>query len=446
MAETGKELTQTVNVNLTGSGNLSDKAKDSQKSVDGLNKSVQATSGLVSAMAGSWGKFIAETQKANSLAGVMQAKWNQWADTQKKMSDLAALHASKPPSLQSYYDEQHRKMGEEARARSVREALRAKGMAVPYMQTEDAIAGRRSLSSVVGGAAPWAFGAGMGAIAGHGGMFSPWEMQRFDKAVRDLSASVGKDLVPWLQTATSTVRSLADAWLSLPEWTRKSIAGVIAMGTVIGGSVLVFNMVRTAFLSVAETATLAAAAASRLAVAQSAQATTASTAGSAGLLGGIGGKWRLGLAGAAVFGMMQTPEKNDSWIERKLINIGHVADELWTETGRRLYTSGDERDRIRRKAETDYEARNKKWGIAPQSSYGMAPQQAAIADVNSYLNTLQTDAFMSNVAVSFNDSVKRLGEAASALLSFAKHKADDAGAWWTSQPKDDEAEKKFPRA
>lgn len=139
------------------------------------------------------------------------------------------------------------------------------------------------------------------AIAGFVGLVSPGTVYRFQLALRDLGATVGRILVPVLEHATRIIRTVADAIMSLPPGLRDflGVAGKVLI--TIGAIALVFKTVTLVMgLAVAASNLLTTAL-----TAQAAASTAAAVAGGGlltmltrlgGLALGIGGGTALGTA------------------------------------------------------------------------------------------------------------------------------------------------------
>ena len=117
---------------------------------------------------------------------------------------------------------------------AIHKTIEAETIAAKAKEGQD----RKDANTQVRSAAGWAFGGGMGAMVGLGGLSNPWSVERFTKATRDLGAVIGRDLLPYLEQATRLVRWAADAWVNLPQPIRSVIAAVGAAGTVVGGVTL----------------------------------------------------------------------------------------------------------------------------------------------------------------------------------------------------------------
>lgn len=205
-------------------------------------------------------------------------------------------------------------------------------------------------------AAAAAFGGGMGAITGLAGMFNPWALQQFQRASADLGATIGRDLLPYLQTATRFVRDIADAYASLPAPLRSMIAVGIALGVAVGGAALVVWGISRAFAFLRTTALLAAAAfgiqtaamRQQAAVAAMSAGVGAGAAGATATAAAAGGMGLLGKAG--VVGLVAL--------------LGY---ELFSAFKNKSNPQGD------------------------GSSFGMAARPASVSSIEGYISEIQTD-------------------------------------------------------
>jgi hypothetical protein len=85
------------------------------------------------------------------------------------------------------------------------------------------------------------FAAGAATMRGTVGQYAPAAADRFDWALKDFGASIGRDLQPNLEKATKWVYELGNAYLSLSPGTRKAIADTIFYGTLLAGGVVVYK-------------------------------------------------------------------------------------------------------------------------------------------------------------------------------------------------------------
>lgn len=140
------------------------------------------------------------------------------------------------------------------------------------------------------------------AIASFVGLVSPGTVYRFQLAMRDLGATIGRILIPVLEHATQIIRTLADVIMSLPPGLKDFIAGAGKILLTVGAVALVFKATTLVIgLVTGAVSTLTAAL-----TAQAAATTAAATATSAGLIPmltrlgglavGIGGGTALGTA------------------------------------------------------------------------------------------------------------------------------------------------------
>jgi hypothetical protein len=100
---------------------------------------------------------------------------------------------------------------------------------------------RQALKSrfMVGAAAT--FAAGSALTRSTVSQYAPAAADRFDWALKDFGAAIGRDMLPSLEKATRGVYELQEAYLSLSPETRKAIADTIFYGTILAGGVVVYK-------------------------------------------------------------------------------------------------------------------------------------------------------------------------------------------------------------
>lgn len=412
-------LTQVVEVSLKGSGNLkdwlkqtSDNAKDAAKSVN----AAKAAAGSMPTLSASTPAWYGSNSNAKNVATALQNSTDvgtslsdrmrqSWAGYQQAIEDatqmeqdgarqklqaqlrvISSLQRQRAAEEASEKEVARQKLGAQIavisslnRQRVAEENAQQAKIAAEFeagrslrLQREAAVKeardqyeGRWRTSRNVGAAA---FATGSATVTGLAGLANPWELERFTKASRDLGAVIGRDLLPYLQAATATVRAAADTWLALPSWFRSVAAGAVALVAVGGGVVLAVTGFRIAIRSVGDAA--------RTAMVQLA-AMRASMS-----FGGVGA----GAAGVAGMGAA-------SGLLRVIPYVGIALMAL----------------------EVMQAFRNRK----QSSSYGAAPGHASITDNAGYLAAIQVDALQAQT-----DSAKKQEEL---LQQIANNTARDVG-------------------
>ena len=242
------------------------------------------------------------------------------------------------------------------------------GASVPGGKDDDGKADKRAdeMNRHLKLAAAGAFGGGMGAITGLAGLFNPWAVQQFQRATADLGATIGRDLLPYLQTATRFVRDIADAYASLPAPIRSLVAGSIALGTAVAGAAVVVWGISRGLSFLATTAMAAAAAIGLQTKATQQQAIASMAAGATGGAGATataaaaaGGKGLLAKAG--VIGL-----------------VGLLGYELFSAFRNKDNPQGD------------------------GSSFGMAARPASVSSIEGYMAEIQTDVLFSTQKIADN--------------------------------------------
>ena len=333
------DLTQTILVNLTGSGNLPGLLAGAAAGAKSLGQNFAGAGTVGAKTPGAAAGAGTAGTPAGANAGTAGANpASSLSDTLKIISSL------------------HRQQAQEE----------ADALAAAKKQHEDDLSARKEANKKLLIAAGAAFAGGMGAITGLSGLFNPWALQQFQRATADLGATIGRDLLPYLQTATRFVRDIADAYASLPEPIRSGIAAVIAIGTAAGFVTITIYAVVRGFEFVATTAIAAAAALGLQTTAMANQAAAARMA--AGAAGGAGATSTAAAAGG--MGLLG---------KAGMIGMGVLlVSELFSAYGNKANPQGD------------------------GSSFGMAARPASVSSIEGYLGELQTDVLSATQRIADN--------------------------------------------
>lgn len=218
-------------------------------------------------------------------------------------------------------------------------------------------------------------------------MASPVMTERFQQAVNDLSAVVGRTLLPWLEKLTDGIRSVADWFVGISPEGKKLIGNFIGIGTAILVAIPVISRLSTA-------ATMASAALTSLAgtagvtgggrggligsfigagvggvVGHAVGGDNGALIGAAAgglapsLLGGMSKKALLGLGGVGVaaYGIN---ELTNGGVEKVIGSVGNGVNALFRNTIGRLFMTGDDVKRANRR---DWLGEKEKYGSISDS-------------------------------------------------------------------------------